>query len=782
MKLKTKLITVSIVLAIAPLITAVILLWSVTTSTASDALEEAAKKQLFSIRDAKKSEIEDYFATIRNQVLTFSNDRMIIQAMREFKVAFQNITSDSVADQPIDEMRARVAAYYQDGFGREYQRQNAGKPIDAAALIRRLDTESVFLQHHYVAANAHPLGSKHELNDAGDRSEYSWLHAQYHPHIRDYMERFGYYDIFLADPDTGDIVYSVYKELDYSTSLIDGPYAASGIGEAFRAANRMDRADGVALIDFKAYTPSYEAAASFIASPIFDGSEKVGILIFQMPIGKINQIMTHQNKWSEVGLGASGETYLVGSDFKARSVSRFLVEDQAGYIALMRQVGVPSEILAEMSAKGSDIGLQSIRTRGTEAAIAGEKGFAIFPNYRNVKVLSAYTPLDISGFNWALMSEIDEEEAFAAKRVLSRKILTTAVVLTGIIAAVSIAIGLFFALSITRPIIRLSRAMGRIEADNDLTVRTDVASKDEIGVMADALNAMLDKFESLIRRVTSSTTQLATAAEEVSFVAKDSARNVESQRSETDLVATAINEMTATVREVARNTSSAADAAQNADHDADNGKDVVGNASEAIAQLASQIENAASVIKSVEQDSESIGAILDVIKGIAEQTNLLALNAAIEAARAGEQGRGFAVVADEVRTLASRTQQSTREIEEMIIKLQSGAQGAVNVMEQSCVQAQVSAEQAGTAAQVLNAIAGAVATIKEMNTHIASAAEQQSAVSEEINRNVATINQISEQTAAGAEQTTEAANELARLGSELQQLVGQFKIQNRSAS
>jgi len=344
------------------------------------------------------------------------------------------------------------------------------------------------------------------------------------------------------------------------------------------------------------------------------------------------------------------------------------------------------------------------------------------------------------------------------------------------LVVVSMIIAYVIIKSILNPIRNLNNIIIEIESRSDLSHRIEIKNNDEIAKMAHAFNNMLDKFQAFVQQVNSSSAQLTAAAEQVSSIANQSTAQVQSQLTETDQVATAMNEMAATVQEVARNATDAATAATNADSEATSGRDVVQHATTTIKQLAIDVDNAAVVIRELDEHSDSIGAVLDVIRGIAEQTNLLALNAAIEAARAGEQGRGFAVVADEVRTLASRTQESTEEINAMIEKLQSGAKSAVHAMEKGRLKAQEGAQQAGEAVTSLQAITSAVSIINDMNTQIAGAAVQQNAVTEEMNRNITNISQISLQTSEGAANTEQASNELARLSGDLHQLVAQFKI------
>ena len=324
--------------------------------------------------------------------------------------------------------------------------------------------------------------------------------------------------------------------------------------------------------------------------------------------------------------------------------------------------------------------------------------------------------------------------------------------------------------------IRTINTATRKFAEGDLRIRLELPVRDEMVRIGENFNNMAEQFGQLIKQIASSSQQLASSSEELSAITVQTSQNVDQQQIQTEQVATAMNEMSATVQEVSRSISGTAQAAQEADAETTEGHKMVDEAIQAIQKLAAQIEGATDVIHKLEKDSEDITSVMDVIRGVAEQTNLLALNAAIEAARAGEQGRGFAVVADEVRTLAGRTQESTEEINQMVERLQAGSREAVDVMNRSRQEAQSVVDQATRAGTLLGSISEAVQRINNMSAQIASAAEEQSATAEEINRNITNISEMSAETSTGAQQTATASGNLAHLGTKLQERVGRFKI------
>jgi methyl-accepting chemotaxis protein len=310
----------------------------------------------------------------------------------------------------------------------------------------------------------------------------------------------------------------------------------------------------------------------------------------------------------------------------------------------------------------------------------------------------------------------------------------------------------------------------------DLTQKIVIHGKSDFSWMGYELDSARKNVSNLVKTMTGGVTQLEAATGNMASISKATVDGVLTQQSETAQVATAMNEMAASVQEVARTAAGAAEAARNADNEAKAGKQVVLDTMGSIDSLAGEVEKAAQTLTSLETDISNIGAIVDVIRGITEQTNLLALNAAIEAARAGEHGRGFAVVADEVRTLAARTQSSTHEIEEMVERLQTGAQEAVSVMNEGRERAQTSVEKAASAGAALDTITGMITTMDEMSAQISSAANEQSSVAEDINRGIVNISQVAERTAEGARESSVAVESLSSISVQLQEAAAKFKV------
>ena len=777
MKIKNKLVAGTIMLASIPAIIGCFIIGNIALNAGKASLEVQAESKLTVIRDLTAENISNYLDTIHNQILSFSNDYMIIDAMSEFSEGFRNYAIEAPEFYQSG-VRDEVINYYQNDFGRVFKEKNNGNNPNIRDMTSQLDSTAIALQYAYIANNKNPLGSKDALMTSEGTSTYDRLHKKYHSHIRDFLLRFEYYDIFLVDPDSGRIVYSVYKELDYATSLRDGPYANSGIGEVFQLANAKPNRDAVVFTDFKPYLPSYDTPAAFIASPIFnDDNQKIGILIFQMPINKINSVMTHKSNWEKSGLGLSGETYLVGQDFTLRSMSRFMIENKTEYLKLLADIGTNSDIIKSIGDKDTNIGLQSVKTKGTQAALSGETGFDTFLDYRNVSVLSSYKPLEFEGVTWAIMSEIDEGEAFQSITALSRTVYT-ALAFTVILAiTIGALVGIRFALTIINPINKTVSMIKNIAQDGgDLTQRLNENNHDELGELGKWFNLFMQKLQHMISELNTSVDTLASSSAQLSTLAEETKDNVNIQFSQTEQVATSMTEISATIEEVARSTSSAADMSNYALSTSKSGQELVHHFNASIEQLAKEIDSTSIIIGQLHQDSDEVGKVLQVIESIAEQTNLLALNAAIEAARAGETGRGFAVVADEVRTLAKRTQDSTQEIHRIINSLQTGSLKSVEAMNSSKKWSEESKNRMQQANNAFDKITACIDDLNANSLQIASATEEQQCATREVSENIVSISTASDNSYKAAVMIAESSTQLSSLSISIKNLAKQYKV------
>jgi len=448
-----------------------------------DAFKTEAFNKLTAVREMKGQQIEEYFGNIAQQIRSLSRSKDAIEGMKLFKTSIRNLSPWIHMDAG---RKMRLHGFHRNEFSQEYQKYfgSAVPDIDMKKLME-IDEIAEYLQSAYIAENEHPIGQKNELARATDNNYYNSQHNNHHPFFNDYLEKFGFYDIFLIDNEDGRIIYSVFKEIDFGTSLLTGPYQDSNLARAFNAARVSTDSDFVAVVDFEPYTPSYSAPAAFMASPIIDKGIIIGVLAFQMPVDQINDIMTSRQAWKDVGLGLTGETYLVGADKLLRNQSRFLIEDRENYLEAIRNLGTPEETVQKIDNLNSTIGLQLVDTEGTRAALAGESNTRIFPDYRQVSVLSSFRPLDLQGLNWVIMSEIDEAEAFQPFDKLRDRM----IMLTSILLALTIYVSYFFSLNLTQPL-RFLDISAQALAEGRLDEPIEPSSKDEIGDLALSFESM----------------------------------------------------------------------------------------------------------------------------------------------------------------------------------------------------------------------------------------------------------------------------------------------------
>ena len=624
-------------------------------SRAEQALERAAFDKLEAIRDGQAAQLGDYLRTIAEDLTVLSESSTVQQALMAFR---------------------------------------SGWDI--------LEGPQATLQRLYIEENPHPAGQKEELDTADDGSMYSRSHNRLHPWFRRVLRERGYNDIFLFSPQ-GDLVYSVLKKADYATNLVDGEWASTDLGLAFRAARDTTEAGFRAFFDFRPYAPSNGDAASFMAAPVLDNEGRLlGVLAVQMPTARTNEIMQRRT-----GMGETGESYIVGDDRLMRSDSRF----SANPTILARRID----------------------TEPVRLALQGRQGVMVAEDRRGVPVLTAYKPFDFAGTTWAILAEVQLAQV-ERPIVRMRNLLLIA---AAVVAAAVAGIGLALARGISGPIARMTGAMERLARD-DLAVDVPARDRrDELGAMAAAvqvfkdnalemkrlqaerqeaerraeaekqamLHALADDFEvgvgQIVEAVSAATVQMQSAARSMSAIAEQTsgesatvAAAAEQASENVQTVAAATEELATSIREIGSR---------------------VGQSSTIAGDAVRSSDDACSRMRQLADEAQKIGEVVDLISAIAGQTNLLALNATIEAARAGDAGKGFAVVASEVKSLATQTAKATEEISARIVGVQQSTQEAV---------------------QAIDGVGETIRRLNEVAAGIAAAVEEQTAATGEITRNV----------------------------------------------
>lgn len=475
--LAAKLFTTLVLLgAIAVLVTGVLGYFR-----AQNALEKAVFDQLTAARQTKTRQVETYFRTIQADLRLLATSKMVVDATREFRIAVDQLDRAGVPP----ELQKKVGDWYAANFipqmtgilGREPPLSDY-LPVGGAPY---------HLQHHYIVENPNPAERRKLLDDAGDRSDYSRLHAVYHPLMRAAATTVGFFDFMIADSKSGRLIYTVQKEVDFTTSLQFGPYRRSNAAAVVaRCAESADRS-AVCLEDFAPYAPSGGAPIAFMGAPVIDQGIVIGVLIAQLSNEEIDDVVTGGRRWRQEGFGETGEAYLVGPDYLVRSGPRAFYENRETYFAELKSVGPDDEELDAIQRYGTPVLHQRIDTKATQAALAGVEGTGEIIGYRGVPTLASWGPLAIPGVTWALVAKVDSAEAFAPIARLRQDLLLVG----GLALLVVAATAAWLSRALLGPLRELTAGVKRFAA-GDYRASVPVRTRDEIGQLCAAFNGMVE--------------------------------------------------------------------------------------------------------------------------------------------------------------------------------------------------------------------------------------------------------------------------------------------------
>ena len=450
----------------------------VSYSIGSKVLTTAVSNQLVALRNSRVDALKDYFGFLRNHVLTMSEGFLVIDGLKEFRAAYPKLQNTTLSA----EQQKKLVAYYTDVFIPKLKKNVDGEPALATYLPNT--PADRYLSYHYTANN--PRAPKlDELEDAGDGSEYSAVHRKFAKRFHRLAEVFGYRDIFLVDIDTANVLFSVAKEADMGSNLKTGVYADTALARTFEEIRKSRDPYFVYISDMEHYKASFGEPAFFIGSTVFDGDKFIGALIYQINPKEIDRVMTHNKQWERQGLGKTGESFLVGQDFKLRSSPRAFLENPDQYFKILRAQVVSQEKIDWIKRANSPVLIQEVKTEGAKRSLAGQTGEAEENDYRGKRVLKSYQPVRIGSFEWGLVSKIDKDEALQGVRRLRDALLLLGAILIPLLTLMSLAL----ARSFIQPIQRLIGATKQIIA-GDSSVQVKVDSADEFGELSSSFNSM----------------------------------------------------------------------------------------------------------------------------------------------------------------------------------------------------------------------------------------------------------------------------------------------------
>jgi methyl-accepting chemotaxis protein len=721
--LKTKILFAFLFVGLVPLIT--IGFYSYWKS--SQSLEASSIAKLQSINSLKSRAVENYFALLRAQAKTLAHNQGTKEGFKKFTDAFGTYLIDNkitLADSEVQ--KESLKKFYSNEFGAEYAKQNQNKTIDTESLLNDLTNDQYALQIDYIVNNPNKLGSKHLQERSSKNTNYDNVHAYYHTNFRENLEKFEFYDIFLIDAKTGNIVYSVYKEVDFATSLKTGPYKNSGLAKIFNRAMDLTNPEDVVVEDYDVYRPSYDGPAGFVATPIWVNGEKIGVLAFQISFDKINSLTLQQS-----GNEKTLETYLIGSDFKMRSDA---VADHEH-----RNV--------RASFRNPEKG--SIESPSIRSALSGETISEHAKDYFGEDSLISSAPLNVPGLKWMIQSVHRTKEALDPIAQLKNAFLIVGISFFVLISLFAIWFDRSIVSALIQSIAKVANDLKREAASINVVSKSSAeiatslseATTEQAASLQETV-ASIDEISAMVTRNADSSSTSAKMSEQSQMIAQKGKEKASDMMDSINAIA-------------------------------------IGN-EKIIAQIQESNKEFTEIVNVIQE----ISIKTQVINDIVFQTKLLSFNASVEAARAGENGKGFAVVAEEVGNLASMSGTAASEItgilSDSVKKVTDIVDRSKRLMDNLIVESKSRIESGTRTSQecmnALDEILSKVSAVNNMVGEISTASVEQSTGIREVNKAMSEMDQVTQSNSSIAQESSRSAQELQSQATRLNNLVKDLSL------